>query len=100
MTKKELVDAMAKESNLSKIDSEKALNSFVNAVTGALKKGEEVKMVGFGNFSVMNRAARNGRNPQTGKTIQIKASKAPKFKAGKALKDAVNIVSVKKSGKK
>ncbi|MHB1680932.1 MAG: HU family DNA-binding protein [bacterium] len=100
MTKKELVDAMAKESNLSKIDSEKALNSFVNAVTGALKKGEEVKMVGFGNFSVMNRAARNGRNPQTGKTIQIKASKAPKFKAGKTLKDAVNVVSVKKSGKK
>ncbi|MHB8292910.1 MAG: HU family DNA-binding protein, partial [bacterium] len=61
---------------------------------------EEVKMVGFGNFSVMNRAARNGRNPQTGKTIQIKASKAPKFKAGKTLKDAVNVVSVKKSGKK
>ncbi|MHB1645517.1 MAG: HU family DNA-binding protein [bacterium] len=100
MTKKELVDAMAKESKLSKIDSEKALNSFVNAVTGALKKGDEVKMIGFGNFSVMSRAARTGRNPQTGKAIQIKASKAPKFKAGTALKDAVNTVSAKKSGKK
>jgi DNA-binding protein HU-beta len=100
MTKKELVDAIAKESNLSKIDSEKALNSFVNAVTAALKKGDEVKLIGFGNFSVMERAARNGRNPQTGKAIQIKASKAPKFKAGKALKDAVNTVNTKKSGKK
>lgn len=100
MTKKELVDAIAKESNLSKIDSEKALNSFVNAVTAALKKGDEVKLIGFGNFSVMDRAARNGRNPQTGKTIQIKASKALKFKAGTALKDAVNAVNAKKSGKK
>ncbi|MHB1664972.1 MAG: HU family DNA-binding protein [bacterium] len=82
-----------------KIDTEKALNSFVNAITNALKKGDEVKMIGFGNFSVISRA-RNGRNPQTGKTIQIKASKAPKFKAGTALKDAVNTVSAKKSGKK
>ncbi len=100
MTKKELVNAIAKESNLTKIDSEKALNSFVNAVTAALKKGDEVKLIGFGTFSVMERAARNGRNPQTGKTIRIKASKAPKFKAGKALKDAVNVVNAKKSGKK
>jgi len=96
MTKKELVDAIAKETELTKIDSEKALNSFVNVVTGALKKGESVKMVGFGTFAVTNRSARKGRNPQTGKTIQIKASKSPKFKVGQALKDAVNTVAVKK----
>jgi len=100
MTKKELVDAIAEESNLSKIDSEKALNSFVNVVTGALKKGDEVKMVGFGTFTVTGRAARKGRNPLTGKEIQIKASASPKFKAGKTLKEIVNTVAVQKSGKK
>ncbi|MHB1661166.1 MAG: HU family DNA-binding protein [bacterium] len=90
MTKTELVGAIAKGSKLSKVDSEKALNSFIHAVTGALKKGDAVRMIGFGTFAVTNRAARKGRNPQTGKAIQIKASKSPKFKAGKALKEAVN----------
>ncbi|MHB1661988.1 MAG: HU family DNA-binding protein [bacterium] len=100
MTKVELVDAIAKGSKLSKVDSEKALSSFVHAVTGALKKGDVVRMVGFGTFAVTNRAARKGRNPQTGKAIQIKASKSPKFKAGKTLKDAVNAAELKKSNKK
>lgn len=90
MNKTELVAAIAAKAELSKKDSEKALAAFVEVVTEELKKGEKVQMVGFGTFEVSERAAREGRNPQTGKTMEIKASKAPKFKAGKALKDAVN----------
>lgn len=90
MNKQELIDAMAKADNLSKADNERVLSAFVDAVTKELKKGGKVQLVGFGTFEVGKRAARTGRNPQTGAEIKIKASKAPKFKAGKALKDAVN----------
>ena len=90
MNKNELVAAIAKEADLSKKDAENALNAFVDVTTKELKKGEKVQLVGFGTFEVSKRAAREGRNPQTGATMKIKASKAPKFKAGKALKDAVN----------
>ena len=75
---------------LAKKDSEKALKAFVDVVTEELKKGEKVQLVGFGTFEVSERAAREGRNPQTGKTMKIEACKAPKFKAGKALKDMLN----------
>lgn len=91
MTKAELVDAIAKSSKLTKLDSEKALNSTMDAVISALKKGDAVRLVGFGTFEVVKRSARKGRNPQTGKEIQIKASKSPKFKAGKSFKEAVNV---------
>ncbi len=90
MNKTELVAAMADKAGLSKKDSETALNAFVEVVTKELKKGEKVQLVGFGTFEVSKRSARTGRNPQTGATMKIAASKAPKFKAGKALKDAVN----------
>jgi len=90
VTKTDLVNAMAEKAGLSKTDAEKALRSFVDAVTDALKAGEKVALVGFGTFSVGERAARTGQNPQTGKKIEIAAAKTPKFKAGKALKDAVN----------
>lgn len=90
MTKADLVNVMAEKAGLSKADAEKALNGFVAAVTDALKAGEKVSLVGFGTFSVGERAARTGKNPQTGATINIPAAKSPKFKAGKALKDAVN----------
>ncbi len=90
MNKSELIDAMAKESGLSKKDSEKALKAFTDTVTATLKKKDKVQLVGFGTFETKSRAARTGRNPQTGKEIKIKASTAPVFKAGKALKDAVN----------
>lgn len=90
MNKTELVAAIAAKAQLSKKDSEKALAALVETVTEELKKGEKVQLVGFGTFEVSQRAAREGRNPQTGKTMEIKACKAPKFKAGKALKDAVN----------
>ena len=90
MNKTELVDVIAKEAGLSKKDAEAAVKAFTGAVTKALKKGDKVQLVGFGTFEVTKRAAREGRNPQTGKPMKIKASKAPKFKAGKALKDAVN----------
>lgn len=89
MTKPELIDAIAKESGLKKSDAEKALYGFITAVESELKKGGVVRLVGFGTFSVAKRAARTGRNPQTGKEIKIKASKAPKFKAGQAFKSAV-----------
>lgn len=89
MTKVELVEKMAKDSGASKAVAEKALKSFIDAITKTLKKGNKVTLVGFGTFSVGKRAARKGRNPQTGATIKIKASKAPKFKAGKIFKDAV-----------
>ncbi len=90
MNKAELIDAIAKEAGLTKKDSEAALKAFVNNVSLALKKGDSVQLIGFGTFDVGTRAARTGRNPQSGETIKIKASKTPKFKAGKALKDLVN----------
>ncbi|HBR77526.1 MAG TPA: HU family DNA-binding protein, partial [Lachnospiraceae bacterium] len=85
-----LVAAMAEQTNLSKKDAEAALKAFVDVVSEELKKGEKVQLVGFGTFEVSERAAREGRNPQTGETMEIKASKTPKFKAGKALKDMMN----------
>ena len=90
MNKSELIDAIAADSGLSKADAGRALDGFTSAITGALKDGGSVSMVGFGTFSVKHRAARAGRNPRTGDTIQIAASNNPSFKAGKALKDAVN----------
>ena len=81
---------MAEQTNLSKKDVEAALKAFIGVVAEELKKGEKVQLVGFGTFEVSERAAREGRNPQTGETMQIKASKTPKFKAGKALKDMMN----------
>ena len=90
MNKTELITAIAESADISKKDSEKALKAFIDVVTEALKKGEKVQLVGFGTFEVSERAAREGRNPQTGKTMKIEACKAPKFKAGKALKDAIN----------
>lgn len=90
MNKAELVAEIAQKTELSKKDSEKALKAFIEVVTDELKKGEKIQLVGFGTFEVTKRAAREGRNPQTGKAMKIAASKAPKFKAGKALKDAIN----------
>ena len=90
MNKTELVAAMAKQTNLSKKDVEAVLTSFTDVVADELKKGGKIQLVGFGTFEVSERAAREGRNPQTGETMTIAASKAPKFKAGKALKDMVN----------
>ena len=90
MNKTELVAAIAEKSELSKKDSEKALKAFIDTVTEELKKGEKIQLVGFGTFEVQHRAAREGRNPLTKETIKIAASIAPTFKAGKALKDAVN----------
>ena len=90
MNRMELVAAIAEKSELSKKDAEKALKAFTDVVAEELKKGEQIQLVGFGTFKVSERAAREGRNPQTGETMQIKASKSPKFKAGKALKDMIN----------
>ena len=90
MNKTELVAAMAKDTNLSKKDVEAVLKSFIDVVTDELKKGEKIQLVGFGTFEVSERAAREGRNPRSGEVMHIAASKAPKFKAGKALKDIVN----------
>lgn len=90
MNKTELVAAIAENADLSKKDSEKALKAFIDVVTNELKKGEKIQLVGFGTFEVVDRPAREGRNPKTGKSMKIPASKAPKFKAGKALKDVVN----------
>ena len=90
MNKADLIARIAEEAELSKKTAETALNAFVGAVEGALKKGEKVQLVGFGSFEVRKRAARKGRNPQTKEEIKIPASKAPVFKAGKALKDLVN----------
>lgn len=90
MNKTELVAAVAEQADISKKDAEKVLKAFVDVVTEEMKKGEKVQLVGFGTFEVSERAAREGRNPQTGKTMKIEACKAPKFKAGKALKDAIN----------
>ena len=90
MNKAELVSAMAEQTGLSKKDSEKALNSFINIVTEELENKEKVQLVGFGTFETRERAARTGRNPQTNEEIKIAASTVPAFKAGKALKDKVN----------
>jgi len=90
MNKTELVAAMAEKAQLSKKDAEAALKAFTDVVAEELKKGEKIQLVGFGTFEVSERAARTGRNPQTGAEMTIAASKAPKFKAGKALKDSVN----------
>ena len=90
MNKTELIAAIAEQAEISKKDSETALKAFIDVVTDQLKKGDKVQLVGFGTFEVSERAAREGRNPQTGKTMKIAACKAPKFKAGKALKDAIN----------
>lgn len=90
MNKAELVAAMAEKTELSKKDAEAALKAFTDVVAEELKKDGKVQLVGFGTFEVSKRAAREGRNPQTGKTMSIPASKAPKFKAGKALKDSIN----------
>ena len=90
MNKTELVAAMAEQAGVSKKDAEKTLKAFTDVVADELKKGGKVQLVGFGTFEVSERAAREGRNPQTGKTMKIAASKAPKFKAGKALKDSLN----------
>jgi DNA-binding protein HU-beta len=90
MNKAELIEAVAEAADLSKTDAASAVDGFVSVITQALKKGDTVTLVGFGTFQVRSRAARQGRNPKTGETIKIKASKNPAFKAGKALKDAVN----------
>ena len=90
MNKAELIDTMSKETNLTKKDVESVLNSFVNQVSNALSKKDKVQLVGFGTFETRNRAARTGRNPQTGEELKIAAATVPAFKAGKALKEAVN----------
>ncbi|MCP3870573.1 MAG: HU family DNA-binding protein [Gammaproteobacteria bacterium] len=90
MNKTELIDAMADTADVSKAAASRALDGMIEAITKALKDGEQVSIVGFGSFSVRERAERSGRNPQTGEPMTIKASRNPSFKAGKALKDAVN----------
>ena len=90
MNKQDLISAVAESSGLSKSDASKAVEGVFDAITGALKKGGEVRLVGFGTFSVSQRKASTGRNPRTGETMTIKASAQPKFKAGKGLKDSVN----------
>ena len=90
MNKTELIAAMAEESGLTKTDTEKALNAFVHQVAAALKAGEKIQLTGFGSFGVKERAGRIGRNPRTKEEVKIPASKAPVFKAGKPLKDALN----------
>ncbi|EAQ99087.2 HU family DNA-binding protein [Congregibacter brevis] len=90
MNKSDLIDAIASAADINKSDAGRALDAVVDSITDTLKKGDQVSLVGFGTFSVKHRAARDGRNPQTGETIKIKASNVPGFKAGKALKDAVN----------
>ena len=90
MNKADLIAAIAEKTELSRKDAEKALKAFTDVVAEELRKGEKIQLVGFGTFEVSERAARTGRNPQSGAEMQIPASKAPKFKAGKALKDLVN----------
>ncbi len=90
MNKSELIDAIASDADVSKASAGRALDSAIGAIMGALKSGDSVSLVGFGTFSVKHRAARSGRNPQTGAEIQIAAANVPSFKAGKALKDSVN----------
>lgn len=90
MNKAELIDAIAGKSGLTKADAKRALDAFISATTDSLKKGDRVALIGFGSFSVAERSARTGRNPQTGKEIQIAAKKVVKFKAGSELADVVN----------
>jgi DNA-binding protein HU-beta len=90
VNRNELVDAVANESGLRKSDASKAVEAVFNTIEGALKKGDEVRLVGFGTFSVASRAASEGRNPRTGEKIKIAASKQPKFKPGKGLRDSLN----------
>jgi len=90
MNKQDLISSVADQSGLTKADAGKAVEAVFDAITAALKKGDEVRLVGFGTFSVSKRKASTGRNPRTGETMAIKASSQPKFKAGKGLKDAVN----------
>lgn len=90
MNKTELIEAVAKDANITKADAAKAVAAITDSITKALKKGDPVTLIGFGTFKVSKRAARTGRNPQTGKEIKIAARKSPGFTAGKALKDAVN----------
>ena len=90
MNRTELVEAMANQSGLTKKDTEAALKAFTDVIAEELKKGVKIQLVGFGTFEIAERAERTGRNPQTGEEMTIAACKAPKFKAGKALKDAVN----------
>lgn len=90
MNKAELVEAVAKSADISKAAAERAVNGALNAITASLRKGQSVTLVGFGTFSVGKRAARTGRNPRTGAAIKIRASKVPKFRAGKELKGSVN----------
>ena len=90
MNKTQFIDAMKEKTGLTKKDAENAYNAFVETIVDALKDGDKLQLIGFGTFEIGERAAREGRNPQTGETIQIAASKAPRFKAGKSFKDAVN----------
>ena len=90
MNKTELIDAMAEAADISKAAAGRALDGMIDAITGAVKSNDTVSIIGFGTFALSERAARKGRNPKTGEEIQIKASKSPKSKAGKAFKDAVN----------
>lgn len=90
MNKSQLIEEVANAADLSKADAGRAIDSLVDVITDVLKRGDQVSMTGFGTFSIRERAARTGRNPQTGEQIEIKASKVPAFKAGKALKDSVN----------
>ncbi len=90
MNKSELIDAIAESAGLTKADAARALDATTDSIAGALQQGQTVSLVGFGTFTVRHRAARQGRNPRTGETIEIKASNNPAFKAGKALKGAVN----------
>ena len=90
MNKAELVEAVAEQADMTKAEAGRAVDALVTTITGTLQKGDDIALIGFGTFTVRDRAARVGRNPQTGAEIQIKAAKVPAFKAGKALKDAVN----------
>ena len=90
MNKQELIDQVASAANMTKSDAASAVDALLDTITGALKKGDDVRLTGFGSFVVTKRAASTGRNPRTGATVQIPAANVPKFKAGKALKDAVN----------
>lgn len=96
MNKAELIDQIAKDAGITKVQAGEALEAFTNAVVSTLKKGDKVTLVGFGTFSVAQRAARNGRNPQTGEVIKIKASKTPKFKAGKEFSEKIATAKIKK----
>jgi DNA-binding protein HU-beta len=96
VTKAELISSVAEQAGLKKVEAEKAVAAFITSVTSALKSGDKISLVGFGTFSTSKRAARKGQNPQTGKKIDIPAATVPKFKPGKTLKEAVNVVVTKK----